>query len=57
MHVCMGRIFQQEGTAHVKSLKQSVPRLNMVYEVKVGVKNDFMGFGPNNVNFRVALIG
>lgn len=40
----------------MKSLRQIVPRLDMVYEVRIGVKGDFMGFGLNNINFRVALI-
>lgn len=54
--MCGGRIFQQEGTANGKSLRQCVPRLDMVNEIKIGVEGDFMGLGLNNGNCRVALV-
>lgn len=54
--MCGGRIFQQEGTANGKSLRQCVPRLDVVNEIKIGVEGDFMGLGLNNGNCRVALV-
>lgn len=38
MPVCGGRTFQQEGTADVKTLRQNVPRVDMAYAVKRGVR-------------------
>lgn len=35
-----------------RNSKCEVPEADMVYEVKIGVKG-FMGFGLNNVNFRL----
>jgi len=40
-HVC-GRAFEEEGTANGKTLRQSVPRLDMVCEMKTGVKANLM---------------
>lgn len=37
-HVCLrGGMFQQEGATDAKTPRQSVPRLDVVHEVKIGV--------------------
>ena len=41
-HVVCGRAFEQEGAANVKTLRQSMPKLDMVYEMKTGVKTNLM---------------
>lgn len=40
-HVC-GRGFEEEGTADAKTLRQSVPGLDMVCEMRAGVKANLM---------------
>lgn len=37
-HVCEGKTFQQEGTRNVKTLRQNVPRADIAYEIKIGVR-------------------
>lgn len=51
-----GKAFWQVGTAPVKILRQSVPRLYTVREIKRGVRDGPVGFGLTNGKCRVALI-